>query len=274
MYFPMLVKNVFHITVLILFTQIICIGQVKDLAFKTGQLKSQRVKDAYDTKWEPLKAEMKKANIKWDEFDIYLRAFKSEKLVEVWMKNKGDAKYRLFKTYDICATSGDLGPKRAEGDGQIPEGFYKIDLFNPKSDYYLSMRVSYPNNSDIMLKEGVNAGGAIMMHGECVTIGCLPMTNDKIKELYVLCLEARNRNNPIYIDIYPTKLTEENLKNLEANYPKSKTAFWKTLKPIYEYFEENHWLPRVSIDAKGKYYLSEDEDKPNAQQPTSPQRKL
>lgn len=271
----MLIKNVLHIILLIFLAQTIVLGQVKDLAFKTGQLKSQRVKDAYDTKWEPLKAEMKKANIKWDEFDIYMRAFKSEKLVEVWMKNKGEAKYRLFKTYDICATSGDLGPKRAEGDGQIPEGFYRIDLFNPKSDYYLSMRISYPNNSDIILKEGVNAGGAIMMHGECVTIGCLPMTNDEIKELYVLCLEARNRNNPIYIDIFPLKFTEENITVLEKNYPKSKIHFWKTLKPAYDYFEENKWLPRVSIDAKGKYMLAEDEEKLTPQtQSESPQRKL
>lgn len=271
----MSVKNVFHITVLILFFQNFAFSQVKDLAFKTGQLKNQRVKDAYDTKWEPLKAEMKKAYFKPDEFEIYLRAFKADKQLEVWLKNKEDVKYRLFKTYDICATSGDLGPKRAEGDGQIPEGFYRIDLFNPKSDYYLSMRVSYPNTSDIILKEGVSAGGAIMVHGDCVTIGCLPMTDDKIKELYVLCLEARNRNNPIYIDIFPTKLTDENFKNLEANYPKSKVHFWKTLKPIYEYFEENRWLPRVSIDPKGKYMLSEDEDKPSQQtQTVSPQRKL
>lgn len=270
----MLFKNVLNIGLLTFLFSGILSGQVRDLAFKTNQLKSPKVKDAYDTKWEPLKTELKAAKINCDEFDIYLRVFKNEKVVEVWMKNKGEVRYHLFKTYDVCASSGDLGPKRKEGDGQVPEGFYKIDLFNPKSDYYLSMRVNYPNSSDVILKEGLNPGGAIMMHGECVTIGCLPMTNDKIKELYVLCLEARNRNNPIYIDIYPTKFTEENIKMLESNYPKSKQAFWKTLKPMYDYFETNHWLPKVNIDPKGKYFIDDTEAKSEKIQSSTPTNKL
>jgi murein L,D-transpeptidase YafK len=253
----MRIINVIHSALLVVILTSYCSSQVKTSSFKTGQLKNTRVKDAYDTKWEPLKKELKMAKINPDEFDIYMRAFKQDAIIEVWMKNKRDSKYKLFKTYDICANSGSLGPKRKEGDGQVPEGFYQIDLFNPKSNYYLSMRINYPNASDVMLKEGTNAGGAIMMHGDCVTIGCLPMTNDKIKELYVLCLEAKNRNNPVYIDIFPTKFTEANLKMLEANYPKSKVAFWNTLKPAYDYFEEHHWLPKVIIDKKGKYFYEE-----------------
>lgn len=253
----MTLKNVINICLLIAFFHFSASSQVKTLAFKAGQLKSPRVKDAYDTKWELLKEEMKAMKFNPDEFEIYMRTFKYEKIVEVWLKDKSETRYRLFKTYDICASSGDLGPKRKEGDGQVPEGFYRIDLFNPKSDYYLSMRINYPNSSDILLKDGISAGGAIMMHGECVTIGCLPMTNDKIKELYVLCLEVRNRNSPIYIDIYPTKFTEENIKMLEANYPKSKISFWRTLKPAYDYFENNHWLPKINVDAKGHYFMNE-----------------
>lgn len=253
----MAVKNVINICLLIVFAHFSSISQVKTLHFKAGQLKNTRVKDAYDTKWETLKEEMKSMKINPDEFEIYMRTFKYEKIVEVWLKDKSDTKYRLFKTYDICASSGDLGPKRKEGDGQVPEGFYRIDLFNPKSSYYLSMRINYPNSSDILLKDGISAGGAIMMHGECVTIGCLPMTNDKIKELYVLCLEVRNRNNPIYIDIYPAKFTEENIKMLEQNYPKSKITFWRTLKPAYDYFENNHWLPKINVDPKGHYFMAE-----------------
>jgi len=251
----MLFKNVIHTCLLILLFTGTANSQVKTLAFKATQLKNARVKDAYDTKWEPLQKDMKAMKINPDEFDIYMRAFKTERIVEVWLKNKGEPRYKLFKTYDICASSGSLGPKRTEGDGQVPEGFYRIDLFNPKSDYYLSMRINYPNSSDIILREGTSPGSAIMIHGDCVTIGCLPMTDDKIKELYVLCLEARNRNNPIYIDIYPVKFTEENITMLEKNYSKSKLGFWRTLKPIYDYFETNHWLPRVSVDPKGKYFI-------------------
>lgn len=255
----MILKNVINTCLLVVFTITLSISQVKTLAYKAGQLKSTKVKDAYDTKWPQLQKDLKAISINPDEFDIYMRTFKYEKIVEVWLKNKGDAKYKLFRTYEICASSGDLGPKRKEGDNQVPEGFYKIDLFNPNSDYYLSMRINYPNSSDIILKEAPNPGSAIMVHGDCVTIGCLPMTNDKIKELYVLCLEARNRNNPIYIDIYPIKFTDANIKILESTYPKSKLSFWRTLKPMYDYFEENRWLPKINVDPKGIYFISPDE---------------
>lgn len=268
----MLIKNVIHTGLLVFFIACFSFAQVKTLAYKAGQLKSKRVKDAYDTKWPKLQEDLKSIKVNPDAFDIYMRAFKYEQKVEVWLKNTGDVRYQLFRTYDICANSGDLGPKRKEGDGQVPEGFYRIDLFNPNSDYYLSMRISYPNTSDIILKEGVSAGGAIMMHGNCVTIGCLPMTDEKIKELYVLCLEARNRNNPVYIDIYPAKFTPENIKMLEANYPKSKISFWRTLKTGYDYFETNKWLPVINIDSKGNYFLDEEEAK--LKQPDKPEKKL
>lgn len=268
----MSIKNVIHTCLLVVLITSFYYGQTKTLAYKAGQMKSIRVKDAYDTKWPKLKEDLKATKVDPDNFDIYMRAFKNEKIVEVWIKNQSDVRYKLFRTYDICASSGELGPKRKEGDGQVPEGFYKIDLFNPTSDYYLSMRINYPNSSDVILKDGLSAGGAIMMHGNCVTIGCLPMTDDKIKELYVLCLEARNRNSPVYIDIYPVKFTPENIKMLESNYPKSKLNFWKTLKPIYDYFETNKWLPKVNIDPKGNYFLAPDEI--DAKPVTKPVNKL
>lgn len=105
-------------------------------SFKDKQLKNERVKEAYESKWENLQSDLKSQKIDPTNFDIYLRAFKHDAVLEVWVKSKNDVKYKLFKTYDICAPSGDLGPKRKEGDGQVPEGFYEIDLFNPKSNYH------------------------------------------------------------------------------------------------------------------------------------------
>ncbi|MBL7934470.1 MAG: L,D-transpeptidase family protein [Bacteroidia bacterium] len=253
----MFLNNVIHTCLLVFFTVSVSSAQVKTLAFKAGQLKNTRVKDAYDTKWPQLQEDLKAIKVNPETFSIYMRAFKYERIVEVWLKDPSETKYKLFRTYDICASSGNLGPKRAEGDGQVPEGFYRIDAFNAKSDYYLSMKINYPNTSDIILKEGISAGSNIMMHGNCVTIGCLPMTDDKIKELYVLCLESRNRNNPVYIDIFPIKFTNENIKLLETNYPKSKLNFWKSLKPAYDFFEEHRWLHKVNIDSKGHYFYEE-----------------
>lgn len=250
-----LFKNVIHTSLLVLLMPSTSMAQVKTSVFKSAQLKSARVKDAYNTKWPKLQIDLKALKINTESYDIYLRAFKFEKKMEVWVKNMGESKYTLFRTYDICASSGDLGPKRAEGDGQVPEGFYAIDFFNPTSNYYLSMRVSYPNTSDVILKTGKSSGGAIMVHGNCVTIGCLPMTDDKIKELYVLCLEAKNRERIVKIDIYPIKLTTENLKILESNYSKEKVVFWNSLKPAYDHFEKNHTTCKVFTDAKGHYFF-------------------
>lgn len=249
----MLFKNVIHTGLLVVLTTCFSIAQVKTSAFKASQLKYSKVKDAYDTKWPSLKEAIKAISVNAENYDIYLRAFKHDKKLEVWLKNTESNTYKLFKTYDICASSGDLGPKRQEGDGQVPEGFYTIDLFNPTSNYYLSMRVSYPNASDAILKTSKNAGGAIMIHGNCVTIGCMPMTDDKIKELYVLCLEAKNRNRTVRVDIFPAKMTSENMKLLEANYSKDKIVFWNSLKPAYDYFEKNHSTRKVVTDAKGHY---------------------
>ena len=249
----MLFKNVIHIGLLVVLTTCFFFSHVKTSTFKAAQLKYSKGKDAYNNKWPTLKEGLKAISINSENYDIYIRAFKHDKKLEVWLKNIDATSYKLFKTYDICASSGDLGPKRQEGDGQVPEGFYTIDLFNPTSNYYLSMRVSYPNTSDAILKTSKNAGGAIMIHGNCVTIGCLPMTDDKIKELYVLCLEAKNRNRIVKADIFPAKMTTENIKFLEANYSKDKLTFWNSLKPAYDYFEKNHSTRKVLTDAKGHY---------------------
>jgi murein L,D-transpeptidase YafK len=253
----MLFKNVIHSGLLVLLTTCLSTAQVKIAAFKASQLKYAKVKDAYDTKWNSLKEGIKAIKVNPEKYDIYLRAFKQDEKMEVWLKNTDETTYTLFKTYDICASSGYLGPKRQEGDGQVPEGFYTIDLLNPTSNYYLSMRVSYPNSSDLILKTGKNAGGAIMVHGNCVTIGCLPMTDDKIKELYVLCLEAKNRDRTVKIDIFPAKMTTENMKLINGNYPKEYTTFWNTLKPAYDYFEKNHATRKVYTDAKGGYFFKD-----------------
>lgn len=221
-------------------------------SFKQAQMKYARVKAAYDDKWSALQADLKAAGFDAQDFDLYLRVFKSEKELQVWIKKKSDTTYKLFRNYAICASSGTLGPKRKEGDGQVPEGFYKLDLFNPTSNYYLSLRVSYPNASDVILKDGKNAGGAIMVHGNCVTIGCLPMTDDKIKEIYVLCVEAQNRQRPLSIDIFPAKLSDANLKVLGSSYPQH-TTFWNKLKPRYTWFEQHKSLAKVVIDKKGNY---------------------
>jgi murein L,D-transpeptidase YafK len=227
-------------------------------SFKATQQKCVRVKTAYSEKWEGLQAEMSKKGINKNNFEMYIRVFKNDKIVEVWLRSKDQKEYKLFKTYSICASSGVLGPKRQQGDGQVPEGFYNVAAFNPYSSYYLSLGVSYPNASDKIVGKG-NLGGDIMIHGNCVTIGCMPLTDTYIKEVYILAVEARNsgqQNIPIHI--FPTKLDDAGMIFLTKESAGNAVLlnFWKNLKTGYDYFEKNKLLPKVSVDKTGKYIFS------------------
>src|SRR5207244_1746866 len=129
-----------------------------------------RVKVAFAEKESSIKELFKQKGVAYPPKRIFIRAFKREQILELWAGEADGDKYQLLKEYRICAGSGVLGPKRKEGDRQVPEGFYSIDVFNPTSNYYLSMRVDYPNQSDRILGGKNRLGGDIFIHGNCVTI--------------------------------------------------------------------------------------------------------
>lgn len=228
-------------------------------SFKSEQMKAPRVKAAYTEKWELLKSELTNKNFDPGNFDLMIRVMKHDKKVEAWLRPKKEKAFRLFKTYDICYYSGGLGPKRKQGDGQVPEGFYNISVFNPYSNYHLSLGVSYPNSSDRIISKS-DFGGDIMIHGNCLSIGCIPITDTYIKELYILAVEARNSgqsNVPIWI--FPSKLDEKGMEYLSLVYSgnTSLISFWENLKTGYDMFEKNKQLPQVNIDKKGHYNFIE-----------------
>lgn len=229
--------------------------KVSAQTFKATQQKAARVKSAYTEKWEDLKSDLKKKGIK-ENFELFMRFFKEDKVVEVWLKSIGENEFKLFKTYSICASSGELGPKRKQGDGQVPEGFYSIAVFNPYSSYHLSLGLNYPNASDRIIGTG-NLGGDIMIHGSCVTIGCMPLTDTYIKEVYILCVEARNNGQQtIPVHIFPTKMNEKRMAFLSETNSKH-LDFWKNLQIGYNYFEQKKQLPKVLVDKTGKYLFPE-----------------
>lgn len=199
--------------------------------------------------------DFERKKVEYPSKDIYLRAFKSQNELELWARNNEYGEYRLIKTYRICAISGSLGPKRSQGDRQVPEGFYFIEEFNPKSDYYLSLLLNYPNYSDKVLGKD-KLGGNIYIHGGCVTVGCLPMTNEGIQEIYTLCLNAKlNGQEFIPVHIFPTRLTKAGINYLKNEFPfdSEKQQFWSELKASYDYFEKNHKLLPVMYSPNGKY---------------------
>ncbi len=227
-------------------------------SFKSQQLKYSKVKNAYDDKEKDLFKELKVKNLNPSELQIFIRGLKQEKKLEVWAKNKQDKTYQLFKTYDFCVLSGELGPKRYEGDGQVPEGFYTISVFNPTSSYHLSLGIDYPNKLDKIKTGKKRTGGLIFIHGNCVSIGCIPITDDKIKELYILAVEAHNNGQEnIPVHIFPTNLGDDRFEFLKkANKNQTELIeFWESLKPGFDYFEKQHNLPAIKVSKEGNYVL-------------------
>lgn len=217
------------------------------------QLKSERVIQAIEDKETILKVLFASKNLDWKNNEVLFRAFKTEALFEVWVKDKSLDKYILLKEYEVCKSSGIVGPKRKEGDLQVPEGFYYIDRFNSKSSFYLSLGLNYPNASDLILSDKQKPGGDIFIHGNCVTVGCLPMTDDKMKEIYLIALNAKlSGQEYIPIHIFPFKFNYLN-KYIYFSKFQSFQYFWHNLEEEYNYFETNKNIRNFYVDEKGKY---------------------
>lgn len=199
-------------------------------------------------------AEMLEMGIAEDKFVLFLRAFKAEQELEVWVSDMKTEAFQHLLTYPICKSSGVLGPKRKEGDLQVPEGFYHIDRMNPNSSYHLSMGLNYPNASDKIRGDQDQPGSDIFIHGDCVTVGCLPMTDSKIEELYMMVTQAqKNGQQEVPVHIFPGRLTSPAFQNQLTTSPHQR--FWQELSPIYQYFEQYKKLPKVKIGRDGSYQL-------------------
>jgi murein L,D-transpeptidase YafK len=180
---------------------------------------------------------------------VFLRAFKEERILELWLRKREDGRFVLFRTYPIAASSGDLGPKLKEGDGQVPEGFYFVPprAMNPNSVYHLAFNIGFPNAYD--LSQG-RTGSFIMVHGSNVSIGCLAMTDAKIEEIYSLCAAAHRAGQPFFrVHLFPFRMSAARL-SLEAHSPH--VSFWKNLKEGYDKFE-NERVPLDAHAAIGRY---------------------
>ena len=124
--------------------------------------------------------------------ELIFVGLKEEKKLEIFAKS-GTNDFKLIRTYPILAASGVAGPKLREGDRQVPEGIYNIELLNPNSSYHLSLRIGYPNEADRAqaVKDGrTKLGGDIMIHGDAKSIGCLAMGDEASEDLFVLAADT------------------------------------------------------------------------------------
>ncbi|MBE7183045.1 MAG: murein L,D-transpeptidase [Methylobacterium mesophilicum] len=173
---------------------------------------------------------------------ILVRIFKQESELEIWKQN-AQGRYALLKTYPMCRWSGKLGPKKENGDRQAPEGVYHVSsgMLNPKSQYYLSFNLGYPNKLESALGY---SGEALMVHGACSSSGCFALTDEGVGEIYAVAREAlKGGQQSFQVQAFPFRMTPE---NMARNRSDPNFAFWQDLKKGYDSFEVTRRQPKVS----------------------------
>jgi hypothetical protein len=189
------------------------------------------------------------AGVAFPATEIYFRAFKEESRLEVWANDAEGTPMKPIATYGICKMSGDVGPKRHEGDEQVPEGFYELSFLKNDSSYHLAMHVSYPNAFDKKEATG-SPGGAIMMHGNCVSIGCIAMSDERIEELWTMVRPIYDKKHKVALHIFPSRDIDALVS--DDRYVKHRD-FWKLLAKSMHGFDSDHKEPKVGFDKDGSY---------------------
>jgi murein L,D-transpeptidase YafK len=227
--------------------------------FLAFQKSFRKVSDVFARQQDKLKAEFEAKGLVWPARYVYIRSFKWDAQLEVWVKNTRQEKYRLFKTYKVCAMAGSLGPKRFEGDYQVPEGFYYLNQFRPNSQYHLALGINYPNPSDRVLSDPQRPGAEIYIHGSCVTVGCIPLTDPIIEEVYTLTAFARqNGQDFMPIHVFPVRFRNPKSADALKKYLEKRPDYKPmvdVMTKVYYYFNENKNLPTILISEKGEYRM-------------------
>jgi len=176
---------------------------------------------------------------------IFIRIFKSESELEVWSKAPVSAQFSLVRTFPICTFSGMLGPKLREGDRQSPEGFYRVrkGSLNPNSSYHLSFNLGFPNTYD---RAHGRTGSYLMVHGNCVSIGCYAMTDAGIETIYGMVETAlKAGQDAVSVHIFPFRMSAANMA-IHAEH--QWIDYWRNLKTGHDMFEATKKVPGVRVE--------------------------
>lgn len=189
---------------------------------------------------------------------LYLRLFKEEKTLEIWLKtglNSG-ATYKLYKSFDICNYSGKLGPKISEGDKQAPEGFYHVpagDVLWNSRKWPRALNLAFPNIFDGLTKR---TGSYLLIHGGCSSVGCYALKNGPMSVLYdLVSIALKQGQKVIPIHIFPFRFSKKNWKKHKGH---KFIKFWQVMQPVYDSFNENRNLPSILVCQSGYQVYSSD----------------
>lgn len=178
---------------------------------------------------------------------VLLRLFKLERELELWVRGD-DGRFALFRTWPICTFSGTLGPKQKVGDLQAPEGFYSVGRgqLNPASSYHLSFNLGYPNAFD---RAHGRTGSLLMVHGNCVSIGCYAMGDAAIEEIYTLLDAALDQGQTAaQVHAFPFRFDREDIETRLAD--PQWGEFWRDLRSGWEVFERTRRAPDIQVRDK------------------------
>ena len=201
----------------------------------------------------------------YDSLDVLLITYKNELEMQLWVKKrKPHSKYLHLKSFKITDTNvANLGPKSKRGDNLTPEGFYSVDFYPALkwSDYYLAFRIPYPNDADIARRKywGIEdkSGGDINIHGCCISIGCVPIGNPDMEELFLLIRANQKNGSVAHILIFPFKFHDRSAKeNFFGQYRDDEHMldFWQSLEKIQQYLLKFYQIPAVDLNPVTGYY--------------------
>jgi murein L,D-transpeptidase YafK len=225
-------------------------------SFLSHQLSFARVSNARLSTDHRLRTLFAEKGLDYPAREVFIRVFKHERILQLWARSHQDQSFSLVTEYAVCALPGQLGPKRRMGDLQVPEGFYFIDEFNPTSAFHLSLRVDYPNLADRLRRQAFALGGDIFIHGGCETIGCVPIEDHNIQELYWVAAQAMDAGQKVIpVHIFPARLDPQRLQWLAETFrPEPELLdFWRNLADGYTFFERTGNVPWVTVAQDGRY---------------------
>ncbi len=221
---------------------------------------TSKLTEVYGKVEDSLKIQFERKKLSFPPRAMYIRTFKYDRILEVWVKGEDKEIFKLFKSYKICMQSGSMGPKRSEGDYQVPEGFYYINEFNPNSNYHLALGINYPNASDKILSDSFHPGNSIYIHGNCVSTGCIAISDAPIEELYSLASLTKEKGQDfIPVHVFPIKYNVKKSFEYLAQATKENQSLQKfavKLKEAFDYFEDKKKLPVIMINKKGDYIIN------------------
>ncbi|WP_462251673.1 L,D-transpeptidase family protein [Ferruginibacter sp.] len=249
-------KKFFLITVPVFLAAGTLFSQTSFVDFQKG---SGKVSGIFNSMEDSVRKQFEDKKLTWPPQAMYVRSFKYDRQLEVWVKGNAKESFKLFKSYKVCMQSGTMGPKRMEGDYQVPEGFYYINEFNPNSNYHLALGLNYPNASDRILSDSIRPGNAIYIHGNCVSTGCIPISDIPMEEVYIIATHVKtNGQDFIPVHVFPVKYNVKRSADYLAETLKIKPAlvgFTTQLKEAFNFFEEKKQLPVILVNKKGEYVV-------------------